>query len=106
MAEAAEQPASPVQGQVLTFRVAGSSVVDANGAGVGNIEALSIDPQSGQVTFAMVSLGFPNERTRVTPIPWQLIQHRSDARGAEVFRAHSSSSPSHFTSDAAECAAD
>jgi len=78
----AGQPAAVGQGQVLTFRVAGSSVSDANGANVGNIEALSIDPQSGQVMFALVSQGFPNNRTTVTPIPWPLIQHRSDARQA------------------------
>ncbi len=80
--EAAGQQGAVAQGQALTFRVAGSSVSDASGANVGNIEALSIDPQSGQVMFAMVSLGFPDNRTTVTPIPWQLIQHRSDARQA------------------------
>ncbi len=82
MSEASGQPATVAPGQALTFRVAGSSVSDASGANVGNIEALSIDPQSGQVMFAMVSMGFPDNRTTVTPIPWQLIQHRSDARQA------------------------
>ena len=74
------QPATVAPGQTLTIRVAGSSVSDSSGASLGNVEALSIDPQSGQVMFAMVSTGFPKDRTRVTPIPWQLIQHRTDAR--------------------------
>ena len=80
--DAAGQPATVVQGQALTFRVAGSSIFDATGVNIGNVEALSIDPVSGRVMFAMVSLGFPGNRTTVTPIPWQLIQYRSDARQA------------------------
>ena len=76
------QSATNAQGQALTFRVAGSSLSDVSGANVGNVESISVDPQSGQVTFVMVSLGFPTDRTRVTPIPWQLIQHRRDARAA------------------------
>lgn len=82
MMETVGQSATNAQGQALTFRVAGSSLSDVSGANAGNIESIAVDPQSGQVTFVMVSLGFPNDRTRVTPIPWQLVQHRRDARGA------------------------
>jgi hypothetical protein len=76
------QQTSPSVGQAITFRVAGSSISDANGASLGNIEAVSVDPQSGRILFAMVSQGFPANRTTVTPVPWSLLQYRTDARAA------------------------
>lgn len=66
--------------QAIQLRVAGSSVVDTRGVLAGNIEAVAVDPQSDQVLFAMVSTDYPSNRLTVTPIPWQLLKHRDDAR--------------------------
>lgn len=79
---AAQQPAAQAQTQALTLRVAGSALTDPSGASAGNIEAISVNPDSGQIIFAMVALGYPDNRTTLTPIPWQYIRHRSDARVA------------------------
>ena len=73
------QPTSPNQGgpQMMSLRVAGSSVVDMNGQMSGNVESVVIDPRTGQVQFAMVSSEYPANRLNVTPVPWQLLQYRS-----------------------------
>lgn len=68
--------------QVIHLRVAGSTLVESNGLDAGNIEAVIVHPQSGQVQFALVSLAYPSNRTEVTPVPWQIVQHQKDARSA------------------------
>jgi hypothetical protein len=64
----------------ITLRVAGSFVLDAAGDMAGNVESVVVEPRSSQVLFAMVSTEYPSNRLMVTPMPWQLLHHRSDAR--------------------------
>lgn len=62
--------------------VAASSVQDSNRAITGNLEAVALDPRSQQIQFALISLGYPSNRTVVSPIPWQMLQFQSDARAS------------------------
>lgn len=66
----------------INLRVAGSSIVDSKGALAGNVESVVLDPRTSQIHFAMVSTEYPSNRFEVTPIPWQMIQYRWDARAA------------------------
>jgi len=66
----------------LSLRVAGSIVVDFKGEPVGNIESVFFDPRTSQIEFAMVSTEYPSNRFVVTPMPWQMLQYRWDARAA------------------------
>ncbi len=70
-------PAPSAAQQTLSLRVAGSSIVDVNGEMSGNVESVVIDPQTGQIRFAMVSTEYPANRLNVTPIPWQMLRYRS-----------------------------
>jgi hypothetical protein len=74
------QPPEPPRPETLTLRLTGSFLLDNNATMSGHVEAVTLDPASGQVKFAMVSLGYPNNRTIVTPVPWPLIEHHFDAR--------------------------
>ncbi|HTD68405.1 MAG TPA: PRC-barrel domain-containing protein [Candidatus Limnocylindria bacterium] len=73
----AAPPTVPAAQQSLSLRVAGSSVVDVNGEMSGNVESVVINPQTGQIQFALVSTDYPANRLNVTPIPWQMLRYRS-----------------------------
>jgi hypothetical protein len=73
-------PPAPGPTNVIALRVAGSSVMDSGGEFSGNIESVALDPRAGQVLFAMISTAYPSNRLTVTPIPWQMLQYRSDGR--------------------------
>src|SRR5436190_23309509 len=77
---AAETAASTAAMNPITLRVAGSSILDSGGEFTGNIEAVVLDPRSSQVGFAMISTAYPSNRLTVTPVPWQMLHQRSDAR--------------------------
>jgi hypothetical protein len=75
------QDAAQWQGfQPITLRIAGSTIVDVKGEMSGNVEAVVLDGRNGQIQFALVSTEFPSNRLNVTPVPWQALQHRYDAR--------------------------
>lgn len=74
--DGASAPAAPEP--VMLF-VRSAMLVDQQGATVGYLEGVVLDPASGQVSHALGSVASPNMRSVVTPIPWQTLVRQPDA---------------------------
>lgn len=59
---------------ILSSRVRGSSVFNTEGERIGHIEDLSIDKESGQVRYALMSFGgFLGLGDKLHPLPWNVM---------------------------------
>jgi sporulation protein YlmC with PRC-barrel domain len=77
----AAQPGQMLQ-SVRASQLIGANVQSATGDNIGDINDLVLDPQSGQVQFAVLGIGgFLGIGERLTPVPWQAI----DVRGERNF---------------------
>jgi sporulation protein YlmC with PRC-barrel domain len=59
---------------ILSSRVKGSTVFNTEGERIGHIEDLSIDKQTGQVRYALMSFGgFLGLGDKLHPLPWNVM---------------------------------
>lgn len=59
---------------ILSSRVKGSTVFNTEGERIGHIEDLSIDKQTGQVRYALMSFGgFLGIGDKLHPLPWTVM---------------------------------
>jgi sporulation protein YlmC with PRC-barrel domain len=64
---------------VRASQLIGANVQSATGDNIGDINDLVLDPQSGQVTFAVLGIGgFLGIGERLTPVPWQAVEIRGE----------------------------
>jgi sporulation protein YlmC with PRC-barrel domain len=64
---------------VRASQLIGANVQSATGDNIGDINDLVIDPQSGQVQFAVLGIGgFLGIGERLTPVPWQAVDLRGE----------------------------
>ena len=52
----------------------GATVVDQAGEKIGQLKDIILQSQSGKADLAIVSLSLPDQKDKLTAIPWQLIQ--------------------------------
>jgi len=69
--------ASP-NSRLVALRVVGSSVKNAQGEFLGRIEEAAVNPNSGQIVFAMLQLYYPTNHNRITPVPWKVLSYTWD----------------------------
>lgn len=80
-----DQVLDPGHELISSRRVEGTSVYDAEGEKLGTIKSVMIMKQSGQVAYALVSLGsFLGSSPAVYPIPWQLLRYDVERDGYVV----------------------
>lgn len=78
---------------ILASRVEHSSVFNEDGWLIGHIKDLSIDRQTGEVVYVIMSFGgFLGMGKRLHPLPWSMLNYDSERHGyvvplnAEVLR--------------------
>lgn len=64
--------------KLIALRVVGSNVRNPQGEYLGRIEEAAINPQTGRIEFAMLQIHYPAVGTRVTPIPWKVLNYAWD----------------------------
>ena len=69
------------QPQPIALKVVGANLRDNEGAPLGRVEDLIIDPSSGRIEFLIVSTFYPTNSTKLTPIPWKAITPRTEQDG-------------------------
>src|SRR6185503_18885551 len=69
------------QSQPITLKVMGANLRDNEGAPLGRVEDLIVDPTSGRIEFVIVSAFYPTNATKLTPIPWKAITPRTEQSG-------------------------
>jgi len=74
-------------GQVLTLlnQVVGATIRDRDGRAAGEITDLSLDKNTGRVSYAIASFGrFLGLRSRFHPIPWKLLRYDTKGGGYTI----------------------
>lgn len=67
---------------ILASRVEHSAVFNEEGWMIGHIKDLSIDRQTGEVVYVIMSFGgFLGIGTRLHPLPWSILNYDSEQRG-------------------------
>ena len=70
---------------ILGSRVNGTPVFDCAGARIGHVDDLSIERVSGQVIYAILSIGgFLGLGEKYHPLPWSLLDYDPARRGYVV----------------------
>ena len=64
--------------QPIALKVVGTNLRDNQGATVGRVEDLVVDPASGRIEFLIVSAFYPTNSTKLMPIPWKAVSARSE----------------------------
>src|SRR6185503_6027634 len=57
--------------QPITLKVIGANLRDNQGATIGRVEDLVVDPASGRIEFLIVSAFYPTNSSKLMPIPWK-----------------------------------
>jgi hypothetical protein len=99
-----EQVLDPSHELISSRRVEGTAVYDPSGEKLGTIRSLMIMKRSGQVAYALLSLGgMLGLAPSVYPIPWSILRYDVDRDGyvAELTREQIERAPS-MTLDAAD----
>jgi len=68
-------PAVPQQSRLVALRVVGSTVKNPQGEYLGRIEETAVNPNTGQIEFAMLQIYYPTNTTRITPVPWKVLSY-------------------------------
>jgi sporulation protein YlmC with PRC-barrel domain len=58
----------------------GATVVDQNGDRIGQLKDVVLQPQSGKADLAIISLSMPNQKDKLTAVPWQLLRFEGESR--------------------------
>lgn len=70
---------------ILSSRVKGTPVFNQRGERIGQVDDLSIDRESGQVIFAIMSFGgFLGIGKRYHPLPWSILTYQPTEGGYVV----------------------
>ncbi len=70
---------------ISSDKVEGANVYNPSGEKLGSIDDLMIDPQSGQIKYAVLEFGgFLRIGTDRYPIPWSMLQYSNDKNGYVV----------------------
>ena len=91
-----DQVLDPGHELISSRRVEGTPVYDANGEKLGTIRSVMIMKRSGQVAYALLSLGgLLAPSPAVYPIPWELLHYdvHRDGYVVEVSRAQLEAGP-------------
>jgi sporulation protein YlmC with PRC-barrel domain len=74
-------------GAVRATRLVGAQVSDSNGKRTGQIQDIIVNPVSGRIDFALLSLNasqnsgaMPSSSEKVVPVPWALLRASSSAQ--------------------------
>jgi sporulation protein YlmC with PRC-barrel domain len=63
---------------ITASRVKGTAVFNLDGDRIGHVEELSIERESGQVRYALMSFGgFLGIGDKLHPIPWRLLKYNT-----------------------------
>jgi sporulation protein YlmC with PRC-barrel domain len=58
----------------------GATVVDQSGDRIGQLKDVVLQPQSGKADLAIISLSMPNQKDKLTAVPWQLLRFEGENR--------------------------
>ncbi|HEX4263947.1 MAG TPA: PRC-barrel domain-containing protein [Verrucomicrobiae bacterium] len=74
-------------GAIRASRLVGAQVSDSNGKRAGQIQDIIVNPVSGRIDFALLSLNasqnsgaMPSSSEKVVPVPWALLRASSSAQ--------------------------
>jgi sporulation protein YlmC with PRC-barrel domain len=59
---------------VRASKLIGAQVTDISGHHAGQIEDIIVNPVSGRIDFALLSLGAPGSSAKLVPVPWPLFR--------------------------------
>lgn len=59
----------------IALRIVGSNVKNLKGEYLGRIEEAALNPESKQIEFAILNVSYPTNTSRVTPVPWHLLNY-------------------------------
>jgi hypothetical protein len=76
-----QEPNNKAQLQPITLKVAGANLRDDQGAPIGRVEDIVVDPASGRIDLLIVSAFFPTNSTKLMAIPWKAITYRAEQSG-------------------------
>lgn len=80
-----EKPVASDRKLILASRVEHSSVFNEDGWLIGHVKDLSIDRESGQVIYAILSFGgLLGIGTRLHPLPWSVLRYDAEKHGYVV----------------------
>ncbi len=99
-----EQVLDPAHELISSRRVEGTPVYNADGEKLGTIRSLMIQKRSGEVAYALLSLGgFLGIAARVHPVPWEVLTYDVDHDGyvVDLTREQLERAPT-FTLDSAD----
>src|ERR1043165_926378 len=71
-------PGAQQKSKLVALRVVGSTVKNPQGEYLGRIEEAAINPNTGQLEFAMLQIYYPTNTSRITPVPWKVLNYVSD----------------------------
>ena len=99
-----EQVLDPAHELISSRRVEGTAVYNSEGEKLGTIRSLMLHKRSGEVAYALLSLGgFFGHAARVHPVPWEILTYDVDLDGyvVQLSREQLESAPA-FTLDSAD----
>lgn len=100
----ARPPDARHENLIVASRVKGASVFNLDGDRIGHIDDLSIERQSGQVRYALMSFGgFLGIGEKLHPLPWSVLKYNTEKMGYSVplSRAELENAPSYTVDELA-----
>jgi hypothetical protein len=71
-------PGKEQKTRLVALRIVGSAVKSPQGEYLGRIEEAAINPKTGRMEFAMLQIYYPTNTSRITPVPWKVLNYFSD----------------------------
>ena len=99
-----EQVLDPVHELISSRRVEGTAVYNKDGEKLGTIRSLMLHKRSGEVAYALLSIGgLLDLAVRVHPVPWEILTYDVDRDGyvVDLTREQLEKAPT-FTLDGAD----